>query len=138
MYSTAYNLWTFTWIVHFQLPFRLKGTEKIHTERFSKFPSNIYFILFGSNAAFNNTLKKLYFQNKIKYYWEKYAALLLKKYFTYMKMKMRLTRFIQTLKEAFRNCLSIMIIDTWNMWIHIFLEHEYIWKSKKLKKDIFS
>jgi len=46
MYSTAYNLWTFTWFVHFEL----KGTEKIHTERFSKFPSNIYSILFGQNA----------------------------------------------------------------------------------------
>ena len=29
MYSTAYNLWTFTWFVYFELPFRLKGTEKI-------------------------------------------------------------------------------------------------------------
>ena len=46
MYSTAYNLWTFTWFVHFELLFRLKGTEKIHTERFSKFHSNIYSILF--------------------------------------------------------------------------------------------
>ena len=34
VYSTAYNLWTFTWFVHFELPFRLKGTEKIHTKRF--------------------------------------------------------------------------------------------------------
>ena len=47
MYSTAYNLWTFTWFLHFELPFRLKGTDKIHTERFSKFPSNIYSILYG-------------------------------------------------------------------------------------------
>ena len=47
MYSTAYNLWTYTWFVHFELPFRLKGTEKNHTERFSKFPSNIYSILYG-------------------------------------------------------------------------------------------
>ena len=47
MYSTAYNLLTFTWFVHFELPFRLKGTEKNHTERFSKFPSNIYSILYG-------------------------------------------------------------------------------------------
>jgi len=46
MYSTAYILWTFTWFVHFELPFRLKGTEKIHSERFSKFPSNIYSILY--------------------------------------------------------------------------------------------
>ena len=29
MYSTACNLWTFTWFVHFELPFRLKGTEKL-------------------------------------------------------------------------------------------------------------
>ena len=43
MYSTAYNLWTFTWFVHFELPFRLKGTENINTERFSKFPSNIFY-----------------------------------------------------------------------------------------------
>ena len=48
MYSTAYNLWIFTWFVHFELPFRLKGTEKIHTERLSKFPSNIYSILYAS------------------------------------------------------------------------------------------
>ena len=46
MYSTAYNLRTFTWFVHFELPFRLKGTDKIHTERFSKFHSNIYYILY--------------------------------------------------------------------------------------------
>ena len=45
MYSTAYNLWTFTWFVHFEHSFRLKGTEKIHTERFFKFPS-IYSILY--------------------------------------------------------------------------------------------
>jgi len=50
MYSTAYNLWTYTWFVHFELPFRLKGTEKIHTERFSKFHSNIYSILYGSTS----------------------------------------------------------------------------------------
>ena len=49
MYSTAYNLWTFTWFVHFNLPFSLKGIKKIHTERFSKFPSNIYSILYGRN-----------------------------------------------------------------------------------------
>jgi len=47
MYSTEYNLWTFTWFVHFELPFRLKGTENIHTEGFSKIPSNIYSILFA-------------------------------------------------------------------------------------------
>ena len=45
LYSTAYNLWTFTWFVHFELPFRLKGTEKIHTERFFKFLYNIYSIM---------------------------------------------------------------------------------------------
>ena len=32
----------------FKLPFRLKGTDKIHTEG-SKFHSNIYSILFGLN-----------------------------------------------------------------------------------------
>jgi len=40
------NLWTFTWFVHFEPPFRLKRTDKIHTEGFSKFHSNIYSILF--------------------------------------------------------------------------------------------
>ena len=49
MYSTAYNLWTLIWFVHFELPFRLKGTDKIHTEGLSKFHSNIYSILFGYN-----------------------------------------------------------------------------------------
>jgi len=53
MYSTAYNLWTFTWFVHFELPFRLKGTDKIHTEGFSKFiprnclNSTLMYILFS-------------------------------------------------------------------------------------------
>ena len=51
MYSTAYNLWTFTWFVHFELTFRLKGTEKIHTARFSKFPCDIYSILFDISAV---------------------------------------------------------------------------------------
>ena len=48
--STAYNLWTFTWFVHFELPFRLKGTDKTHTEGLSKFHSNIYSILFDFNT----------------------------------------------------------------------------------------
>ena len=30
-------------LYNFELPFRLKGTEKTHTERFSKFPSSILF-----------------------------------------------------------------------------------------------
>ena len=51
MYSTAYILWTFTWFVHFKLPFRLKGTEKIHTDGLSKFHSNIYSILFGGISS---------------------------------------------------------------------------------------
>ena len=55
MYSIAYNLWTFTWFVYFELPFRLKGTEKIHTERFSKFPSNIYSVLFDYCSLFTKT-----------------------------------------------------------------------------------
>ena len=42
VYSTAYNLWTFIWFVQFELPFRLKGTDKIHTEGLSKFHSYIY------------------------------------------------------------------------------------------------
>ena len=60
MYSTAYNLWTFTWFVHFKLPFRLKGTEKIHTERFSKFHSNIYSILYGCISVYSILLRALY------------------------------------------------------------------------------
>ena len=36
---TAYNLWTFTWIVHSELPFRLNGTDKIHTKELLKFHS---------------------------------------------------------------------------------------------------
>ena len=37
-------------MIHFELPFRLKGTEKIHTERFFKFPSNIYSILYAKTT----------------------------------------------------------------------------------------
>ena len=55
MYSTAYNLWTFTWFVHFELPFRLQGTDKIHTEEFSKFHSNIYSILFAYERSNTGT-----------------------------------------------------------------------------------
>ena len=64
MYSTPYNLWTFTWYVHFELPFRLKGTDKIHTKGLSKFHSNIYSILFsiigGSSFDVIRTLKTWY------------------------------------------------------------------------------
>ena len=42
MYSTAYNLWTF---VNFELPFRLKGNDKIHTEGFQN--STLIYILFS-------------------------------------------------------------------------------------------
>ena len=58
MYSTAHNLCTFTWFVHFEITFRLKGTEKIHTE---KFPSNIYSILYEfSVQAVNLHLSEFY------------------------------------------------------------------------------
>ena len=50
MCSTANNLWTFTGIVHFELPFWRKGTDKIHTEGLSKFHSNIFSILFVNNG----------------------------------------------------------------------------------------
>ena len=52
--KTAYNLWTFTWFEHFKLPFRLKGTDKIHTEGISKFHFNIYSILFVLKIAASN------------------------------------------------------------------------------------
>ena len=45
VWCTAYNLWTFSWIVHFELPFTLKGTDKIHTEGLFKFHSNIFYSL---------------------------------------------------------------------------------------------
>ena len=52
MYSTADNLRTFTWFVHFELPFRLKGTEKIHTERLSK-SLIIFYSLWPKACKFN-------------------------------------------------------------------------------------
>ncbi len=71
MYSIAYNLWTFTWFVHFELPFGLKGTEKIHTERFFKFPSNIYSI--RSEKVFSflriNHTYWIYFIEKYHFIW---------------------------------------------------------------------
>ena len=39
VWCTVYNLWTFTWSVHFELPFRLEGTDIIHTEGLFKFLS---------------------------------------------------------------------------------------------------
>ena len=66
MYSTAFNLWTFTWFVHFELLFRLKGTEKIHTERFSEFPFNIYSILYVWNT-FNTLQQGPFFANAANY-----------------------------------------------------------------------
>ena len=60
MYSTAYNLWTFTWFVHFELSSRLKWTEKIHTERFFKFPSNIYSILYDCTLPGPRTRRAIY------------------------------------------------------------------------------
>ena len=68
MLSTAHNLWTFTWFVHFELPFRLKGTEKI--KRLSKFPSNTYSILCVQytyilhNAKRDGTPNKWYLYNE--------------------------------------------------------------------------
>ena len=60
MYSTAYNLWIFTWFVHFELPFRLKGTDKIHTKVLFKFHSNIYYILFGYMLIYRTYLSRFY------------------------------------------------------------------------------
>ena len=45
MYSIAYNMWTFTWFVHFKLPFRLKGTEKFIPKDFLN--STLIYILFS-------------------------------------------------------------------------------------------
>ena len=48
--------------MYFELPFRLKGTEKIHTERFSKLPSNIYSILYGYQVAkLSQDYKRFYY-----------------------------------------------------------------------------
>ena len=75
MYSTAYNLWTFTWFVNFELPFRLKGTEKCHTERLFKFPSYIYSILYDCRYNLKLIFKKshqllqLFPLNLYKNYW---------------------------------------------------------------------
>ena len=44
LWCTTFNLWTFSWTVHFELLFRLKGTEQIHTEG-SYFPSIIISVL---------------------------------------------------------------------------------------------
>ena len=44
-FTNAHDLWTFTWIVRVELPFRLKGTDKIHTEGLFKFHSNIFYSL---------------------------------------------------------------------------------------------
>ena len=49
MYSTAYNLWTFTWFVHFELPFRLKGTEKFIPR--DSLNSPLIYILFSLTAT---------------------------------------------------------------------------------------
>ena len=71
MYATAYNLWTFTWFVHFELPFRLEGTDKIHTERLSKFHSNIYSILFAyvATTTIQHSVEiKLFIYLLIKYF----------------------------------------------------------------------
>ena len=38
-------MWTFTRIVHIELPFMLKGTDKIHNEGLAKFPSNLFYPL---------------------------------------------------------------------------------------------
>ena len=45
VWCTTYNLYTFTWFVHFKLLFRQKGTDKIHTEGLFKFHSNIFYFL---------------------------------------------------------------------------------------------
>ena len=42
---TVHNLWTFTWIVHFEPLFKLKGTKQIHTYGFAYFPSILIYVL---------------------------------------------------------------------------------------------
>ena len=73
MYSTAHNLWTFTWCVHF---------EKIHTERYFKLLSNLYCILYGSASVVNRLdliYKKFNESSKIsKLYHVKYFVLKIK------------------------------------------------------------
>ena len=83
MYFTAYNLWTFSWFVHFELLFRLKGTEKIHTERFFLFLS-IYSILYGFVA--NKTFLK---KRKFSFLFRKLLCEILHFFAKWMKRKMR-------------------------------------------------
>ena len=45
MYSTAYNLWTFTWVVHFELPLGWKGLKKFIPRDFLN--STLIYILFS-------------------------------------------------------------------------------------------
>ena len=57
-------MWTFTWFVHFELPFRLKRTDKIHTEGLTKFHSNIYSILFVSSVLKLCLVKRTFLLSK--------------------------------------------------------------------------
>ena len=98
MYSTAYNLWRFTWFVHFKLPFRLKGTEKIHTEGLFKFQSNIYSILYACTylafiLPYSCTLQ----------------SLLLTAFYLYDKIDGILS-FLYTILLKFLICISICIL----------------------------
>jgi len=45
LWCTAYNLWTFTWFVHFKCLFRLKGAKQIQTEGNSYFSSILISVL---------------------------------------------------------------------------------------------
>ena len=43
-----------------ELPFRLKGTDKIHAEGMFKFPSNIYSVLFEYDTTENFGINSIY------------------------------------------------------------------------------
>ena len=68
MNSTAYNLWTFTWFVHFV---QAELDWKIHTEGLSKFHFNIYSILFCWTSGIKKSPKYAHILKNPEFFSEK-------------------------------------------------------------------
>ena len=119
MYSTAYNLWTFTWFVHFELPFRMKGTDKSHTEGFLN-STLIYFLFSLIISEFLVDIK----HNQNRWYWFKVKALALIYFCNCMK------KIVENLKTGLRflSCNFFLAIFKWN-----YLSQEWICKVCKTK-----
>ena len=134
MYSTSYNLWTFTWFVHFELPFRLKGTEKKIIPRDSLNSPLIYSILYGFNwTVIFNTLK----YTKKKGTVENLNNFSLKTRPEQKKIANFLITVLRIFYDSLIQSLQILDFDRHNFYIHMFAFLNFWFWEKKGSRIFF-